>query len=240
MRTLPAFLAALVLAFACAACSDDNASNPDAGPDDAGELDAGAIDAGPVDAGPVDAGPVDKAAACTGTFGDALTNAFGRVDGTVLAIVTPADQQCPMPNHDHVILEVTMQGAVYRMVVNVESDSGDPNVRFGELDHAWVGEPWAEGWHASATLDYPGDLGVHSGDGGIFTPTPMDDLVARLDAEIPLNVPISVYATSSGGSQAASAHLVHRNGSGNDGAIVLDPQGLTPHWLLFHFDEQTF
>jgi hypothetical protein len=217
-----------------------DAGEADAGPVDAGPLDAGELDAGEPDAGPVDAGPVDKAASCTGTFGSALTNSFGRADGTVLAIVTPTDQQCPMPNSDHVIVEITIQGAVYRMVVNVESTSGDPDVRFAELDHALVGDPWSDGWHTSVKLDYPGDLGVHAGDGGAFTPTPMADLVARIDDVIPLNAPISVFATSSGGSTAASAHLIHRNGNGNDGAIVIDPQGANPHWLLFHFDEQSF
>lgn len=46
----------------------------------------------------------------------------------------------------------------------------------------------------------------------------------------------SVYAQGDGGS---SAHLVHRNGHYDDGAVVLDPAG-SPRFLVFHFDGQSF
>src|SRR4051794_34872783 len=52
--------------------------------------------------------PGDKSAGCASTFGSALTSAFGRIDGTVLAVVKPIDTQCAMPNNDHLVLEVTM------------------------------------------------------------------------------------------------------------------------------------
>ena len=53
---------------------------------------------------------------------------------------------------------------------------------------------------------------------------------------------LSAYATSSGGSTAASAHLVHRNLSpaNTDGALVIDPDSASPLFLLFNFDGQTF
>src|SRR5262249_7095216 len=75
-----------------------------------------------------DGGPIDKAANCAATFGQALTSSFGRIDGAVLAVVKPSDTQCPLPNSDHVILQVTMNGEAYRLVVNVQSDFGDPQV----------------------------------------------------------------------------------------------------------------
>jgi hypothetical protein len=119
-------------------------------------------------------------------------------------------------------------------VVNVESTSGTPDVFFLEKDHAPVGPAWSEGWHTSTPLDYVNDLGVHSGDFTEMMSAPLANLVTD---DITVGDKISIYATSSGG---ASAHLVHRNGSNNDGAIVLDPESTTPKWLLFHFSEQTF
>lgn len=183
--------------------------------------------------GGADAG-VDKAAGCTGTFGNALTNSFGRLDGTVLAVVQPKDTQCPMPNSDHVILEVTMMGAAYRMVVNVRSPIGDPNVRFLALPHALPPPAWAEGWHTGLTLDYVADLGVHV---GVFTPYNLTDLSALIADSITIGQKVSVYATSSGG---ASTHLIHRNDGKADGAIVLDPEAMTPKFLIFHFADQMF
>ena len=113
-------------------------------------LDAGVIeevDAG-IDAGVVDAG--HKADGCAPTFGEAFTNAFGRADGTVTAVI-PSAWTCPLPNNDHLVIQVSIDGAT-----------------------------------------------------------------------------------------AASAHLIHRNGQQNDGAIVVDPTGAQPTWLLFHFANQTF
>ncbi len=180
-------------------------------------------------AGGGDAGVIDKAGPCTGTFGQALTNSYGRVDGTVLAVVQPKDTQCPMPNNDHVILEVTMLGAVYRMVVNVQSMSADPDVRFVSWPHALPAPAWAEGWHTGVTLDYVADFGVHVAD---FKPVALTPLSAMIADAITLGQKVSVYTTSSGGS---SAHLIHRNDGKVDGAIVLDPDTASPRALLFHF-----
>ncbi len=178
--------------------------------------------------------PIDKAAACTDTFGDALTSAFGRVDGTVLAVLKPTDLQCPMPNSDHVIIEVVMNGAAYRMVVNVKSDFNDPDVDYLAIDHALPAPAWSEGWHPGLALDYAADFGVKSTE---FVSHPMAELSDLVVDEIPLDSKISVYASSSGG---ASAHKVHRNDGKIDGAIVLDPTGQKPRALLFHFSNQTF
>ncbi len=178
---------------------------PEPTPADSGtDADAGG-DAGLADAG-ADAG--SKAAACASTFGSALTASFGRLDGTVVAVVTPADQQCAMPNGDHVIVQVRAQGAVYRMVVNVQSNFGDPNVRFGETRAPLTAPAWSEGWHPGASIDYPTTLSLHTDAG--FTPLPMAQLVARVADAIPLGARVSTYATSTGGSYSHSAHKVHR------------------------------
>ena len=203
---------------------------------------AAACGSSPAPAG-VDAPPplpdAGKDAACASSFGSALTNAFGRVDGTVVAVVQPADPNCAQENSDHVVVQVHMNGDVYRMVVNVLSDSGDPMIRVRELDAALPAPAFAEGWHTGILLDYPTSLGLHSTDAD-WQPMSMADATARIGNAITIGAPISVYATSTGGTKADSAHLIHREGGNHDGAIVLSPDGATPHWFVFDFSDQTF
>ncbi|MFT3775381.1 MAG: hypothetical protein QM820_59300 [Minicystis sp.] len=182
-----------------------------------------------------DGGPIDKAKDCAATFGQALTASFGRLDGTVLAVVKPSDTQCPLPNSDHLILQVVMNGEPYRLVVNIKSDFGSPDVFYRTLDHALPGPAWAEGWHTGLGLDYVADFGVHAD--ASFTAHPLSELADIVTDAITLGQKVSVYADSSGGS---SAHKVHRNGSNLDGAIILDPDGPAPKALLFHFATQSF
>lgn len=213
------------------------AATPPGGDDaslDPGVEDAGAPDAGDDDAGSADAGT--KADRCVSTFGAVFTSAFGRADGTVVAVVPPG-WQCPMPNGDHVVIQVSIDGGVQRLVVNVKSSFGDPNIRMRTLTAPLPAPAFAEGWHPGVALDYP-SLGLHS-DGGWDSLT-LEQAAARVYDAVTVGAPLSVYATSSGGSYAASAHLVHRNGRLNDGAIVVDPTGAQPTWLLFHFANQTF
>ncbi|WP_282419032.1 hypothetical protein [Polyangium sp. 15x6] len=179
-------------------------------------------------------GTVDKAKDCADTFGDALTSAFGRVDGTVLAIVKPTDTQCAMPNDDHVVVQVMMDGKAYRMVVNVESSFGDPNVGYLETTHGMPGPAWQEGWHTGVSLDYATDLGVQAEEFTAYDMPTLSDMIADV---IPLGEKISVFAHSSGG---ASAHKVHRNSAAQDGVIVLDPESAAPKMLLFRFSNQVF
>jgi hypothetical protein len=208
----------LVLSFLLAACSDpsspadiDAAASPDAGKD----------------------------ALCASTFGNVLTNAHGRVDGTIVAVVAPGNQACAMPNGDHVIVQVMMGGAVYRMVVNVLSTGTDPNILIRTLSARLPPPAFAEGWHPGLSLDYALDLGVHTTDAS-WESVDMATATARISDPIVIGAPIAVYATSSGGANAASTHLIHRNGVAADGALVLDPTGPAPQWLLFHFADQTF
>jgi hypothetical protein len=178
--------------------------------------------------GPAD---VDKAKDCADTFGDGLTAAFARLDGTVLAVVGPTDTQCTLPNDDHLVIQVTMGGEVYRMVVNVDG------VFYAETGAPLVGPAWAEGWHTGVALEYDDTLDMHS---DAFVYYPMAELVELVTDAIELGAPISVYAESSGGEFASSAHLVHRNNSKPDGAIALDPLSANPRLLLFRFSNQSF
>jgi hypothetical protein len=227
---------ALVFALVVAACGP-SVTPPDGGTfvEDAGSMDAGVVDAG-LPPSPMDAGV--KAQACASTFGSAFTNAFGRADGTVVAVVPPA-WQCPLANNDHLVIQVSIDGGVQRLVVNVQSSFGDPRIRMRAQSGPSLPAPsYAEGWHTGVTLDYPADFGLHS-DGG-FDPVTLEEASVRIYDAVNVGAPLSVYGTSSGGATAASAHLIHRNGSGHDGAIVVEPTSAQPTWMLFHFADQTF
>jgi hypothetical protein len=99
-----------------------------------------------------------------------------------------------------------------------------------------AGPPWADGWHTDAPLDYVATLGVTKSQ---LTESDEDQAVARVETALELGDRVSVFATSSGGTEADSAHLVHRNATNQDGAIVLHPD-TAPHYLLTAFSEQTF
>lgn len=192
------------------------------------------VDASPVEAA-VDAGP--NLGQCASTFGSALTNkTFGYVDGTLFAIVRPQDQQCPKPNGTHLNLQVKMKGDVYRMLVNVQSDRNgiDPNVAFAEKAlGAPLTPPFAEGWYTGVTFDYGANLGLKSTD---FAPLPIATLTDTLVAKVVVGDPIRVYATGF----LEGGHLIHRNGSGNDGVVVVAPQASAPIALAFRFADQSF
>jgi len=201
----------------------------------------GALDAGQGSAtdGSLDAATdVDKAAPCAATFGSSLTNAFGRIDGTVLAVVPPNDQTCALPNSTHLVVQVAISGVAYRMVVDVLSDelsdSGSPDVYFDEIDAPLAAGAWSEGWHPGVALDYVTTLAVHDTS---FTAMSQADLVAKITSELTLGAHVSIFATSDG--EPNSAHLVHRNLTNADGAIVVNPE-TSPHYLLMHFWEQSF
>lgn len=114
----------------------------------------GSSHATPVDARadvPVDV-PLDSQ--CASQFGSERTAAFGRLDGTVIGVVEPGNMTCALPSSTHVVLEVMMHGAAYRMVVNVLSTWSDPHVCLDEIDAPLAGAPWQEGWHPGTPLDY--------------------------------------------------------------------------------------
>ena len=186
------------------------------------------------DAVPTDGTPV-KAVDCATSFGAELTAGFGRVDGTLLAIVPPNYQGCAQPNSTHAVVQVMVDGAAYRMVVNVLSTSNEPRVYLGETDAALAGGAWAEGWHLGDQLDYVTTLGLTKSQ---FTLSDEATATARV-YNLELGQHISVFATSGGPPQADSAHLIHRNATNADGAIVINPE-TAPHYLLTAFDDSNF
>lgn len=189
-------------------------------------------DAAPAsDAGaPVDAW-VDAAPTCVDTFGDELTSTFGRLDGTLVGVVRPQDQQCAQPNGTHFDLEVQMNGKNYRMLVNVQSDDvSKPDTYYLSKQIALPGLAWTEGWHTDQPLDYAA-LGVHTDD---FTSHPIGELTDILYSQVAIGDKLSVYGLGFG----SGAHDIHkRSGTGQDGAVVLGPDTASPTFLLFRFDD---
>ncbi|HUS30390.1 MAG TPA: hypothetical protein VMZ53_17900, partial [Kofleriaceae bacterium] len=55
--------------------------------------------------------------------------------------------------------------------------------------------------------------------------------------QLELGAHVSVFATSENFHD--SAHLVHRENTNTDGAIVVNPE-TSPHYLLFRFSNQAF
>ncbi len=186
-----------------------------------------------------DSAPTGK---CAEKFGAALTEGFGRIDGTVYAVQKPTDTTCAMPEKDRVVVQVLMNGAVYRMVIEV-TDPGAPSMKLhvSSFPHVMPQPEYEEGWRTGVPMDYANILGAHSIDGG-FAPLSSDEVIAKIVAELKVGDPVSVYAVSSPGNPQG-AELVHRNKPARineDGAIVVGPTSAAPKFLLFHFDYQTF
>jgi hypothetical protein len=230
LKSFLAFLPLLMLG-----CGDESAADGGGGSGGlgaAGASEGGASEGGGgASEGGGGATAVDKAKDCASQFGDALSDSFGRLDGTVVAVVAPEDTECPLVNDDHLVLQVAMNGAVYRMVVNIT------DVAFAQKSAALLGPAWSEGWHTGLTLEYPTDLDVHSPE---FQQLALPAMIETISAGIELGAPISVFAVSSGGEFASSAHLIHRNDNNSDGAIVLAPDSENPSYLLFRFASQSF
>lgn len=181
--------------------------------------------------------PTGKAAACASTFGTALPGTFGRLDGTILAVIAPGDLSCPMPNSTHIVLQVTMGGAAYRVVVNVKSTSAtEPRVDYAAIHKPLLAPAWSDGFHAGAKLDYAADLGLHSTSPEFVLTTP-GALAPIVEDQLVIGAKVAVYAQ---GTDGTSVHDVHWWPTGTNGAIVLDPDGADPTWLVFHFVEQVF
>lgn len=179
---------------------------------------------------------------CADQFGTALTEGFGRIDGVVQAVQKPSDTDCAMAEKDRLVVQVLMNGAVYRMVVDIaDPGASDMKLRVSAFPHAMPQPDYEEGWHTGVPLDYANILGAHSADGG-FVPLTPDDVIAKIAGEVKAGDPVSVYAISGPG-QPSGASLVHRNRPARvneDGAIVVAPTSGAPKFLLFHFDYQTF
>jgi hypothetical protein len=181
-----------------------------------------------------DAGP--NPYACAKSLGSGITNVFGRLDGTVRRVTAPGDKTC-RSDDDHVIVQIdTEAGETFAAWVNVQSTlAGVPTVSVATISAPLEGPAWAAGWHPGAAfLDYASTLGVHAGD---FEPLSIPDLAARISSVVTPGAKVSAYFEDFG--TGDGGHKVHRNGAGNDGALVVLGSG-APTYLLFHFSDQLF
>ena len=171
--------------------------------------------------------------ACITPNGTAITTSFGRLDGYLVAIVPPGHHGCN-GDSDHLHLQVKVNGAIYDVAVNMQSqqDPTNPDVFLLERDFAMGGGAWTEGWH-SASDDYV-QLGVHTGD---FTQMPLAQLASKVEGDLATANHISVFCLGYGPS---GCHDVHRRSGGTDGAIVMNPLSSTSRYFMFHFATQTF
>lgn len=165
---------------------------------------------------------------CTSTFGAALSTGHGRMDGYLVSIVAPTTVKGCNADSDHVHLQVKINGAIYDVAVNVDG------VLTKELGHALLDGAWSEGWHPGDDLDFVNDLSLHDGD---FTSITKTAAVQQVQSFLANANHVSVFATGYG---TDGAHLVHRNGNGNDGALIINPLSANPQYLVFHFPGQTF
>jgi hypothetical protein len=168
---------------------------------------------------------------CTNQLGNAMTSAFGRLDGYLVAIVPPGGGSCGADS-SHIHLQVQANGAVYDFAVNVGAP-GMEDVHTTTREVTMPGAAWTEGWHPGAIDDYIA-LGVHSPDLVLETRA---QLTSEVTADLASANHISVFATGYGPS---GGHLVHRNNSGRDGLVVTQPLSNPSHARMFSFSNQVF
>jgi hypothetical protein len=207
------FGVAWVVLVALAACGAPSVGvGPSGEPDGGGDRGTSQGDAGTPVSSDGDGTPVRDA--CTSNLGHALTTGFGRLDGYLVAILPPGHHGCPSDS-DHVHLQIRMSGEIYDIAITVVDTTGGP-VALLEKDL-----PLTDGLHDAS-----------------FTATPKTELVARVQSALQHANHVSIFAT--GYTDRTGAHKVHRNGFGEDGALIIDPTAATSHALLFHFSTQHF
>ena len=205
---------------AFAGCSDPSPASNDGGIIDAA-MDAARI---VVD----DGTPMRRA--CSNTYGNTISNGYGRLDGFLVAIVDPGVRNCNGDN-DHIHLQILAKNKIFDVAVNV---AGSADVLTATRELPLTGRPWEEGWHTGFSLSYTA-LGLRASD---FTPSTQAALVATIKAELATVNHISVYAL--GYTDGTGVHLVHYNGFNNDGVIVTQPLSRPAKWRMFRFADQTF
>lgn len=211
--------------------SDAATSSGDGGssPDDASMSDDGA----PATS---DAAAAPRNASCTPLSqqnGTAVSTSYGRLDGTLVFVVGIGQGRSCNGDDNHVHLQVEVSGEVYDVAVDIGATNDE--VGLYETSIEVPGGAWSEGWHGSDAFAYPG-LGVHSSSLPLEAPKQVG---TELESLLTSTSKISIFCT--GYSQGNGCHDVHyTNGSGRDGAIVLDPTSTTSPVLFFRFSTQSF
>lgn len=204
-----------------------SSETPDAPPGDSDAL----IDARPI-ANPDDGAPMRVP--CVTNLGTGLTPAFGRLDGYLVSIVQPGAHGCN-GDSSHIHLQVRALNETYDIAVNVGADTGSDDVHTLAAD-VELADLWTEGWHTGNAVlnDYPSTEKIHSAD---LTLETRATLTSEINADLATVNHISVFATGYG---PDGAHLVHRDGNGHDGMLVMRPLSTVSHARYFSFTDQTF
>ena len=236
-RSLLSVCAASVVVM-IAACGDNTASEgTPTSPDDGGNTssDEGGSTTGDA-AATADAAPASRNATCTPLSqqnGTAVNTSYGRLDGTLVYVVGIGQSRSCNGDDSHVHLQVEVSGNVYDVAVDIGTNSDE--VGLEETSITVPGGGWSEGWHGSDSLSYK-SVGVHSSNMPLTSP---HTLGANLENLLVSTSQISIFCT--GYSQDNGCHDVHYDdGSGRDGAIVLDPSSTTSPVIFFRFSSQSF
>ncbi len=180
------------------------------------------------------AAPRNSSCTPTNAAGKAITPSHGRLDGTLVYVIgVGQDRQCN-GDDSHVHLQIQMSGSVYDVAVDIGSSSGD-EVGIDQESLAIPDGAWSEGWHNGDDLAYP-SLGVHSSSFAMATPSA---IASQLESALANTSQISVFCM--GYSDGTGCHDVHyKNGSNEDGALVLSPTAATSPILFFKFTSDSF
>ncbi len=245
-----ASFAATATALVLAACGGEASTATvlrfDASPEGKSDAQTGGEDGEttPVDAGhdtrdaSADGGaPAMRNSACTPTTeetGTAVSTEHGRLDGTLVYVVDVGQGKQCNGDDSHVHLQVEVSGSIYDVAVDIGTAPND-EVGYYEETLAVPGGAWAEGWHGADSLAYP-SLGLHSTS---FPTTDPGTVGAQVEALLTTTTKISIFCK--GYPQGNGCHDVHyEDGTGEDGAIVLDPTAAMSPVLFFRFSTQTF
>lgn len=179
----------------------------------------------PADLASLDGTPMQGA--CTSTLGTGMSAAFGRLDGYVWAVVPASGTTCPN-DASHVHIQVKMSGSIYDLTVDNTSSNLmlEKDITLGGI------QQWSEGWHTGVTFDYVAQ-GIHSSDAWVSSST----IRSALETELANANHISIFTT---GYSTSGGHLIQRNTTNSDGAVIINPLSSTQHVFFFRFTTTTF
>jgi hypothetical protein len=177
------------------------------------------------------AGP--DAATCSSTLSPTLTGTYGRLDGTVSALVAPSAGQCQAdPAHLHV--QVRVGADTFDVAVPLTfTDAGSVEGLY-EKDAHLAGPTWLAGWHEGGSLDYV-KAGVSSTD---FAMVATGAALQRLTAALPVGTQVSVYGTVYASHDGLNG--IFRNDGVTDGAVAVPGTGGDAHFFFIRKSTQTF
>ena len=238
-RYVSSFCAGAALFAMVAACGDSASSDggsTSTGDDGGTASDDGGATTGDGAASTADAAPASRNASCTPLSqqnGTAVSTSYGRLDGTLVYVVGIGQSRSCNGDDSHVHLQVEVSGNVYDVAVDIGTNNDE--VGLEETSITVPGGAWSEGWHGSDSLAYK-TVGVHSSDMPLTSP---HTLGTNLENLLVSTSQISIFCT--GYTTNNGCHDVHYvDGTGRDGAIVLDPSSASSPVIFFRFSSQSF